>query len=189
MPVQGIVARNPEPGRKGTNSMQKHYRLLALTAVVVMATLFLLHDSEEDRIRKRLEELRALAGINAPESSIEVLVKSRMLGEFFTESTFFDLTNNGQRRYEVSSRQELLQHIARIRTRLDSLELALQDIQVSIEDHTARVRLQGTGLGSMRGENEPFLEIHVIEILLEKPGDSWLITGARHLRNAREPTE
>jgi hypothetical protein len=169
--------------------MHKRYKLIVLAAVAALAALFLLHGSEEDRVLGQLEELRELAGIQAPESSIEVLVKSRQLGEFFTESSFYDFTNTDGRLYEVPSRQELVQHIARIRSRLASLELSLQDMQVSIEGDTARVRLQGTGLGSIRGEDGQFLEIHSIEVLLEKPDDTWLVAGGRHIRNEREPVE
>jgi hypothetical protein len=169
--------------------MHKRYQLIALAAVTALAALFLLHGSEEDRILGQLEDLRELAEINAPESSIEVLVKSRLLGEFFTENTFYDLTSSGNRLYEVPSRQELVQHIARIRAKLASLELAAQGIEVSIEGDTARVMLRGTGLGSIRGEDGQFLEIHSIEVLLEKLGDTWLVTGGRQIRNEREQVE
>ena len=169
--------------------MHKRYKLIVLIAVAALATLLLLHRSEEDRILEQLEELRTLAGIQAPEGSVELLVKSRLLGEFFTESSFYDLTSNGQRLYEIPSRQELVQHIARIRARLASLELAADDIQVSVEGDTASVMLRGTGLGTIRGEDGQFLEVHSIEIRLEKLEDTWLIAGGRHLRNEREPAE
>ena len=169
--------------------MHKRYPLIALAAVAALAALFLLHGREEDRILEQLEDLRELAEIHAPESSIEVLVKSRLLGEFFTESTFYDFTSNGQRLYEVPSRQELVQHILRIRAKLASLALALQDIQVRIEEDTARVTMRGTGLGSIRGEDDQFLEIHRIEVLLEKPDDTWLVAGGRHIHNEREQEE
>lgn len=169
--------------------MLKRYKLIVLVAVAALVALFLLHGSEADRVLEQLDELRELARIQAPESSVEVLVKSRLLGEFFTESTFYDFTNTGNRLYEVPSRQELVQHIARIRSGLASLEISLQDRQVSIEGDTARVRLRGTGLGSIRGEDGRFLEIHSIEVLLEKPEDTWLVAGVRHIRNEREQLE
>jgi hypothetical protein len=169
--------------------MKKRYKLIALAAVAALATLLLLHRSEEDRILGRLEELRSLAEVQAPEGSVELLVKSRLLGEFFTENSFYDLTGNGQRLYEVPSRQELVQRIARVRARLASLELALEDMQVSIEGETASVLLRGTGLGMIRGEDGQFLEIHSVEILLEKQEDTWLVAGGRHIRNEREPAE
>ena len=169
--------------------MHKHYKLIALAAVAALVILFLLHRSEEDRILGRLEDLRALAEMPAPEGSVELLVKSRLLGEFFTEKTFYDLTSNGHRLYEIPSRQELVQHIARIRAKLAGLELALEDVQVSIEGDTASVLLRGTGLGTIRGEDGQFLEIHSIEIRLEKLEDTWLIAGGRHIRNERNQAE
>ena len=169
--------------------MQIRYMLIALTAVVAAAALFLLHGSEEDRILDQLEDLRALAEIQAPEGSVELLVKSRLLSEFFTESSFYDFTGNGDRLYEIPSRQELAQRIARIRAKLARLELALQDIEVSVEEDSASVLLRGTGLGTIRGEDGQFLEIHSVEIRLEKPDDTWLVKGATHIRNEREPAE
>jgi hypothetical protein len=169
--------------------MHKYYKLIALAAVAALVTLFLLHRSEEDRVLAQLEDLRALAEIQAPEGSVELLVKSRLLGEYFTEKTFYDFTSSGHRHYEIPSRQELVQRIARIRAKLAVLELALEDIQVSIEGDTASVLLRGTGLGTIRGEDGQFLEIHSVEILLEKLDDAWLIAGGRHIRNEREQAE
>ena len=77
--------------------MHKRYILIALAAGVILAAVFLLHRSEEDRILGQIEELRELAEIQTREGSVELLVKSRLLGEFFTENTFYDMTGNGQR--------------------------------------------------------------------------------------------
>jgi len=82
-----------------------------------------------------------------------------------------------------------VQRIARIRARLASLELELEDMQVSIEGNTASVLLRGTGLGAIRGDDDQFLEIHSIEVLLEKLDNTWLVTGGRHIRNEREQME
>jgi len=169
--------------------MHKHYKLIALAAVVALVTLFLLHRSEKDRILGQLEDLRTLAEIQAPEGSVELLVKSRLLGAFFTENTVYDLTGTGHGLYEIPSRQELVQRIARIRAKLAGLELALEDMQVSVEGDTASVLLRGTGLGTMRGEDDQFLEIHSIEIRLQKVEDTWLIAGGRHIRNERDQTQ
>jgi len=169
--------------------MQIRYLLIALAAVAAAAILFLLHGSEEDRILEQLDDLRALAEIQAPEGSVELLVKSRRLSEFFTENTFYDFTGSGHRLYEIPSRQELAQRIATIRARLARLELALEDIEIGIEGDTASVLLRGTGLGSIRGEDDRFLEIHRVEIQLEKADDTWLVAGARHIRNERVQSE
>ncbi len=169
--------------------MRKHYKLIAIVTVAALVTLFLPYRSEEDRILGRLKDLRTLAEIHAPESSVELLVKSRLLGEFFTEKTTYDIISNGHHIYEIPSRQELVQHIARIRAKLASLELVLEDMQVSIEGDTASVLLRGTGLGTIRGEDGRFLEIHSVEILLEKPEDTWLVAGGRHIRNERDQVE
>ena len=55
--------------------MHKRHLLIALAAVAALVVLFLLQGNEEDRILEQLEDLRELAEINAPESSVEVLAK------------------------------------------------------------------------------------------------------------------
>ena len=84
------------------------------------------------------------------------------------------------------ARQELVQRVMKARTRLSSLELALQDMQVSVDGDVATVRVQGSALGAIRGEQGQFLEIHTIEVMLEEVADTWLISGARHLRDERQ---
>jgi len=169
--------------------MQMRHLLLVIGIATVLAGIFLLRTSEEGEIRARLEELRTLAEIQAPESAIELMVRARRLAGFFTDKTTYDLSNLGHGIREVPSREELAQRIARIRMKLASLELALQDIEVEIEDNTARVRLRGTGLGSIRGEDGPFLEIHTVEIQLGKGDGTWLVSGGRHIRDERQQPE
>jgi hypothetical protein len=48
--------------------------------------------------------------------------------------------------------------------------------------------LQGSGLGQIKGEQERFLEIHTVAVRLRKQADEWLVTGATHLRDERQPS-
>ena len=169
--------------------MRMRHLLPVIGIVAVLAGIFLLRTGDEEVIRARLEELRTLAEIRTPESGIEPLGRARQLAGFFSEKTAYDFTSLGHGIREFPSHAELTRTIARIRMKLASLELALQDIQVHIEGDTARVRLRGTGLGTIRGEDGPFLEIHTAEIFLEKHDDTWLISGARHIRDERQQTE
>jgi hypothetical protein len=167
--------------------MLNRYTLAGLAALFLLAVLYLLHTSEEDRILERLEQIRALGEIRTQETGIEQLAKARQIGQSFSEQTLFDLSQAGYGILEIGSRDELVRRIIRGRARLVSLELALQDVQVNIEDDTAEVRLQGSGLGLIRGEHDPFLEIHSVVVLLHKDADTWRVTGARHLRDERQP--
>jgi|GEM_PF-2007373 len=169
--------------------MLNRYTLAGLAMLFVLAVLFLLHTSEEDKILERLEEIRALAEITSPETGIEPLAKARRIGQFFSEQTRFDLTTAGYGIIETGSRDELVRRIIQGRARLAALELELQDAAVHIEDDAARVRLRGSGLGTLRGEQEPFLEIHTVEVRLHKEAGTWLVTGAVHLRNERQPSQ
>ena len=157
--------------------------LFTLAALV----LWLLQPGEEDRILQRLERLRALAEVSAPESPIEQLAQAAEIGDFFSDRTVFDLTHAGLGRIKIDSREELVQRVIRGRARLAMLELALQEARVRVEDDTAEAVLTGSGLGQMKGEQDRFLEIHTVAVRLRKEADDWIITGATHLRDERQP--
>ncbi len=166
--------------------MLNRYTLSGLGVLIVLAAILLLHTNEEDRVLQRLEQLRALTEISSPESGIEQLARAREIGQFFSERTFFDLTNAGHGTIDIDSRDELVRRIIRGRARLVMLELALQDEQVSLEDDTAEVVLTGSGLGQIKGEQDRFLEIHTVAVRLRKTVNDWVITGATHLRDERQ---
>lgn len=167
--------------------MLNRYPLAVLGVMFILSVLFLLHTSEEDRILDRLDTLRGLVEITAPETGIEPLARARRIGRFFTEQTRFDLRNAGYGIIETGSRDELVRRIIQGRARLAALEITLQDARVNIEDDRAVVRLLGSGLGTIKGEQEPFLEIHTVDVTLQKEAGAWLVTGARHVRDERQP--
>jgi hypothetical protein len=166
--------------------MTKYFRISAFVALAALLALFLLYTDDEEKIRARLEELRVLTEVLSVESGVEQLTKARQIGRYFTGQTVFDLTNAGHGTTRIPTRQELVQRVMKARTRLSSLELALQDMQVSVDGDVATVRVQGSALGAIRGEQGQFLEIHTIEVMLEEVADTWLISGARHLRDERQ---
>jgi len=168
--------------------MLNRYTLSAPGVLIVLAALFLLHTNEKERILQRLEQLRALTEISSPESGIEQLTRASRIGQCFSEQTVFDLTRAGHGTIVIDSRDELVRRIIRGRARLVMLELALQDAQVSIEDDTAEVVLTGSALGQIKGEQDRFLEIHTVAVRLRKEADDWVITGATHLRDERQPS-
>jgi hypothetical protein len=166
--------------------MLNRYTLSALGVLIILVSLFLLQTNEKKQILQRLEQLRAMAEITAPESGVEQLTRASRIGEFFSERTVFDLTRAGHGTITIDSRDELVRRIIRARARLVMLELALQDAQVSIGDDTAEVVLTGSGLGQIKGEQERFLEIHTVAVRLRKAAGDWVITGATHLRDERQ---
>jgi len=166
--------------------MLNRYSLLIFGLLLALAALWLLQPDEEERILARLERLRAASEISAPEGGIELLARAAEIGDFFDEHTVFDLSHAGHGRIEIGSRDELVQRIIRIRARLARLELALRDARVSLGDDTAEVVLTGSGLGQMKGEPDPFLEIHTVAISLRRVADDWIVTGATQLRDERQ---
>lgn len=163
----------------------KHYGLFLLAGIAVLVALVMLRDSEAEKILQQLDNIRILAEVHAPESAIEQASKASRIGQAFRERTRYDLTTAGYGIIDIQSRQELIQDILRGRATLASLELAMDNPQVHIDGNQARVELQGSATGSTRGAQGQFLDIHRVEILLEKDQDKWLVAGARHIRDER----
>jgi hypothetical protein len=167
--------------------MLSRYWLIALGGVMALIVVPLLLDSEAEKILDQLERIRGLAEITSPESSIQQLTRTREIARQFANHTVFDLGNAGYGITEISSRQELEQKILSARNRITALELSLAVPLVDIEGDLARVRLKGTALGSIRGEQGQFLDIHTVEVLFTKENGTWRVSGARHLRDERQP--
>jgi hypothetical protein len=161
--------------------------LTALVVLVLLAIAFLLHDSDEDAILSQLQRLREQAAITEPESGIEQLARANSIADGFSESTVFDLTSAGYGTTTIPTRQELVRQIIAVRNRLSALEIDLQQTQVQVDGDTARVLATGSGLGSRTGQQGEFLEIHSGVITLVREHGEWLITGATHLRDERQP--
>lgn len=166
--------------------MFNRYTLIILAVLAILAVLLLLHTGDEDVILAQLELLREQAEISAPESGIEQLAKANTIAGLFSEATIFDLGSAGYGTTAIASRQELVRQVIALRARLASLELDLQEAEVHIDRDTAQVQVTGSGLGSLTGQQEQFLEIHSGIITLAKENGDWLITGARHLQDERQ---
>lgn len=169
--------------------MLKRYALSALAVLAVLVAYLSLRPGEEDHILALLEQARSLAEVRDTESGIEQLAKARAIGALFQETTRFDLTSLGHGITEVNDRNELVRRISSGRARLVSLELGIQDPRVTISGDRARVEIQGQALGTIRGEQGRFLDIHRVEVTLEKTDGDWLITGGRHLQDLRQPVD
>ena len=171
------------------DTLLKRYVLIALAGLVVLAVYLVLRISEEDKVLALLEQARALAEVRETESGIEQVGKARDIGALFHETTRFDLTNLGRGITEVNDRNELVRRITSGRSRLVLLEIGMQDPRVTITGDRARVEVQGQALGSIRGEQGRFLDIHRVEVTLEKTNGDWFITGGRHLQDLRQPVD
>ena len=167
--------------------MFNRYSLTGLAGLLVVAALWLMHTSDEEVILARLQLLREQAGITEPESGIEQLARANSIAEFFSEATVFDLTAAGYGTTAIATRQDLVRLVITLRSRLSSLELDLQEARVTIEGDSAEVLVTGSGLGSVTGQQGQFLEIHSGVITLGRENGDWLISGATHLRDERQP--
>ncbi len=166
--------------------MLKRYVIIALAGLLVLVAYLVLRTSEEDRVLDLLEQMRVLAEVRETESAIAQLATARNIGALFAETTRFDLTSLGHGVTEITDRNELVRRISSSRGRLVSLEIGVQDLRVRIEGDRARVELQGQALGAIRGEQGRFLDIHRVEVTLEKIDGDWLVTGGRHLQDLRD---
>ena len=165
--------------------LRNRYRFALLVTTAVVVIVLFRGTSEEEQIRDQLEQIRGLTEIHAPESALEQASKATRISQFFTEQTTFNLSNAGYRTIEISDREELVGKILRGRATLSSLELALRGPRISIDGDRAQVEFQGSALGSIRGQEGQFLDVHVLNVELTKEEGSWLVLGAQHIRDER----
>lgn len=165
---------------KGKNSL---FLIVALSLAFILYSCFSV--SVEDQILQRMEELRTIAEINELQHPLEQAATARRMGNFFTDPASFDFRDAGYEEIRNLTRQELIQHIARGRAKMQSLEIDLSQSRVTVQQDSATVEFTGSALGSMPSIEGQFLEIHRIRILLEKIDGDWLIESVIHLRNER----
>jgi hypothetical protein len=169
--------------------MTNPFRNLLIAALVMLTGFLFLHKSETEKILSLLEEIRSHAEVIEPENGIIQASQAKIIGQLFNEQTTYNLTNAGYQVYEIGSRQELVQTILKGRASMSSLILELENPKVTINGNTASVEITGNALGSSRNNEGQFLEIHRIEIQLDKSEDNWLIKSVRHVRDERQKTD
>ena len=166
--------------------MTKPFQYTLIAAFVMLTAFLFLHKSEAEKILALLEEIRSHTEVIEAESGIIQATRAKKIGQLFNEQTTYNLTNAGYSIYEIGSRQELIQTILKGRASLSSLKLELNNPQVTINGDTASVEVTGRALGSSRNSEGQFLEIHRIEIQLDKSEDNWLIKSVWHIHDERQ---
>lgn len=164
---------------------QRRRAALALVPVAVLTAWLLLRGDDEQRILERLEQARALAEVDARESTLAQLDRARQLGTLFTAVSRYDLTTIGHGITEITSRAELARRIVTARSRLETLELTLLAPAVRIDGERATVAVTGTALGATRDGDGQFMDVHRVEIDLQREAGEWRISGGRHVRDER----
>jgi hypothetical protein len=167
--------------------MFNRYTLIAAAALILLAGLWLLHGNDEDAILAQLEKVREQTMIAGPESGLEQLARANSIAALFSESTLYDLTRAGYSTTRIATRQELVRRIITLRSRLATLEIEILQAEVRIDGDTAEVQLTASGLGTLTGQQGQFLEIHSGLVTLARQDGDWLITGATHIRDERQP--
>ena len=157
----------------------------AFAWILVAGILMLLGRSEEQRVLDTLERIRALAEVRGQEDTLAAVGVARELGTLFSARTWYDLTTLDYGITEIDSREELVRRIAAGRGKLSSLELDLLAPEVSIEGDHATVEVTGTALGTVRGEQSPFMDVHRVAIELAREDGDWRVRGGRHIRDER----
>jgi hypothetical protein len=169
--------------------MFNRHTLIAAAALILLAGLWLLHGSDEDAILAQLEQLREQAVVAGPESGLEQLARANSIADLFSEATVYDLTRAGYGTTRIATRQELVRRIITLRSRLATLEIEIRRAEVRIDGDTAEVQLTASGLGALTGQQGEFLEIHSGIVTLARQDSDWLITGATHIRDERQPSQ
>lgn len=157
----------------------------AVALAAVAAAWMLLRGDDEQRILERLEQARALAEVDGRESPLAQLERARQLGTLFTPLSRYDLTTLGHGITDIGSHEELVRRIVAARSQLNALEISLLAPVVRIDGEHATVGVTGTALGATRHGDGQFMDVHRVEIDLQKENGAWRITGGRHIRDER----
>lgn len=165
----------------------KSVRWLLLTGIVVWSLYSLLQPGEEERIRELLREMLPLAEVDSEVQlhPLEMAGNAHRLSSSFAKPAVVDFSNAGYRRLVLNNRREIAQKILQTKGALTSLELALRDFSVEIDDGHATVAVTGSALGALKGEKGQFLDIHRLRIQLINQQGDWMISEVVHVRNER----
>ena len=142
--------------------------------------------SDKQFIKKQLLDIASLSQISSKISPIEAAEKTKTLTSFVDAKVVFDFVFEDEQRFYVIGRKEIRSKLLLAYSRLSSLEVALQNIQVTVDEDLAIAEMDLSVLGSTGQRDDKFLEMHRASVHLERKGLAWNITKVMHLENLRE---
>lgn len=166
---------------------------LALAAAIVLTTayVFIFRTSEEDAVRSTLESLRRLAEVDSKLSLIESAEKVTQLLDYVESEVALVALPEYDELPRVFRRESDKQQGIAVYGRLSRLEISLKYISIVVTGATAAATVDISVLASLVGAQGQFLEMHRVEVILQKQtglaaDPSWRIAAVRQLENLRD---
>lgn len=159
---------------------------LLIGPVLLAAVIWRSGLDPESRIRALAGELAVDAGFAAKAHPLEAASYGVMLARSFTPDVSLTLlTDEGEREY-LRGRKALADKLALVRSRLASLSVEANELQVRVHGDTATVEFVGRALGRSVDADEHFLEEHRIRAELRNEDGEWRIAHAQNIEPLTE---
>lgn len=155
--------------------MQKYLRILG--ALVVIGVAFWawreFFPGPETAIRRRISALAKIASFPPHQGNLMRIADTERLSGFFTPDVVITADVPGHGQHSIESRQELLQAVMSIRSRLDGLKVEFLDVNVTLgpDKQTATVDL--TGKATIPGQSD--FSVQELNFSLKKVEGKWVI--------------
>jgi len=159
--------------------VKKGIAVVAVALVVVAAAWYLLasRQTEDARIRKRLNELTELISDSAGASGQDLLIQPVRLGKFFTENVVITI---GERLPEIRGRDHLVAMAQAAFSRETTINVSFEDIDVTVNSDKRHalviVNVLVTGASSDEARS---VSTRQLELDMTKVDGEWLIQAVR----------
>lgn len=155
----------------------KFVKWLLLGSVILVAALFLwqhFRTSDEQRIRRRFDDLAGYVSKGAGEGNIQTTLKGQGLGMLFADSCTLAIA--AQSLAGTYTPEEIVSHAVRARAQFDVVDLDFHDITVRFpSDREAQVTCT-VRFSARRRTGERVGEVRELKCRLKKRQDTWLFS-------------
>ncbi len=156
-------------------------------ALVILGGLFLAYrhffPNEEQRIRRRLDDLAATVSIPAQASPARTLLALNKLKGFFAPNVTVDVDTPFEGRHAFEDRDELMQAAAAAWTNLRDVKVEFLDINVKLGPSNDAATAELTARVARPGNRDAMVQ--EFRLTLGKQDGEWLITRAESVRVLR----
>ncbi|MCU0600585.1 MAG: hypothetical protein MUE70_15165 [Desulfobacterales bacterium] len=154
---------------------QKNILIVSLICFACVIAFFWLHESDEDKIKKRFDELAEETAKATDEKELAAVIKAKKISELCADSFQVDFPS-----YSISRkfmRNDISAQILAARARYSAISVNFYDISIDFpEEGIADVTLTGSVEAALTS-GESVREIHELRCRLEKIEKDWLFAA------------
>ena len=151
------------------------YVLAALLGAAVVIWLVGPCDDAAARIRRRLAELVALLEKEAGEGNLEMVNRSRRIGDFFTEPFEVEIVPFG---HTIRDRQQLMRTVAGFRSRARTISISIREESLEVDEPTRTAVMVLVAVVSGQTDTGPSTEAYRVKLQWSEVGGKWMLRRA-----------